>query len=141
MIDEGRVEAHPHPVVVPEIHEVEQQHDALCRGEVSEPGDSRGAPPRRIEKRDPAEERERQAEEQREPQVELEPEVEGSEQIRPGCVRKRLVKRGPESAAEHREYDEIDRGQRENETGEPREPLEHFRRGFRRLAPMSRSAT
>src|SRR5439155_16762272 len=141
MIDQARVQAHPQVGVVSEIDKVEKQHHALRQSEISEPGDSRGAPPGRIRKRDPAEERERQTKEQREPQVELEPEVEGFEQVRPGCARERLVKRSPKNTAKYREHDQVDRGQRENETGESWESIEHFRGDFRRLAPMSRAAT
>ena len=78
--------------------------------------------------------------EEREAQIELEPEGEGFEQVRPGRARERLVKHRPKSTAKCREYGEVDRGQRENETSESWESIEHFRGGFRRLAPMSRTA-
>ena len=83
---------------------------------------------------------ERQAKEQREPQVELGSQVERFQQVRPGRIGERLVKGRPKNTAKHREYDEIERGQRENETGEPWQSFEHFRGDFRQFAPMSRTA-
>ncbi len=141
MIDEGRVEAHPHPVVVPEIHEVEKQQHALRQREIGEPAGSRAAPPRRIEKRYPPEDGERQEQQQSEPQVELGSEVESPGEVSRGRSRERFVKRDPEREAEYREYGEVDRRQSEQEASEAREATEHFRRSFRRPAPMSRTAT
>ncbi|TMG72301.1 MAG: hypothetical protein E6H80_12120 [Betaproteobacteria bacterium] len=107
---------------MPEIDEVEEQHDALRSREIAEPGDPRGAPARRIENRDPAEERERQTEKQRKPQVELEPQVERLEDVRPGRARRGLVKRRPEDHPKRREHGDIDRGQRDKKARERREP-------------------
>ncbi len=127
MIEEARVQPHPYVSVVSKIDEIGEQHDALRYSEIREPRDSRRAPTRRIEGRDPTEQSERQAKEQREAQVELEPEVKGFEQIRPRRVRERLMKRSPKDNSQCRENDEVDRGQRENEAGESWESVEHFR--------------
>src|SRR6266568_1305877 len=140
MIGEARVQPLAYIAVVPEIDEVEEQHDALRGREIAEPGDPRGAPARRIENRDPAEERERQTEEQREPQVELEPQVEGLEDVRPGRARRGLVKRRPKDDSKSREHGDIDRGHREQKANERREPAEHLCETKRPAAP-SQSAT
>ena len=86
-------------------------------------------------------ERERQKKQQREPQVELESKIESLDQVRPGRFREGFVKRRPKAEPEGREHGEVDRGRDEQEAGERRKPVEHFRGDSRRLAPMSRTAT